>query len=95
MMAITFGGFYVAGMAICDQKIALLILQTGEMETCAIRTGVLISWPVDTRSSTEMITVGNQEQISSSDFDLVYNMKSLLLWIILVPNIRDIHEKLR
>ncbi len=44
MVAITFGGFYVAGMAVCDRKIALLILQTGEMDP-----GVLIS---DMRSST-------------------------------------------
>ncbi len=49
MVAITFGGFYVAGMAVCDWKIALLILQTGEMESRAMRTGVLIS---DMRSST-------------------------------------------
>ncbi len=35
-------GFYVAGMAVSDQKIALLIVQTGEMEW-RMRTGVLIS----------------------------------------------------
>ncbi len=41
-----------------------------------------------------MNTVSNQEQISF-DFDLVYNAKSHFLWIILVPNIHDLHEKLR
>ncbi len=40
-----------------------------------------------------MNTIGYWEQISS-DFDLVYNAKSLFVWIILVPNIRDIHEKI-
>ncbi len=43
MMAITFGGFHVASMAVCDRKIALLILQTGEMESRTMRTRVLIS----------------------------------------------------
>ncbi len=43
MMAITFRGFYVAGMAVCDHKIAPLIPQTGEMESRTMRTRVLIS----------------------------------------------------
>lgn len=43
--------------------------------------------------SNSMIAFRNQEQISS-DFNLVFNEKSLFLWIILVPNICDIHEKI-